>query len=192
MDIDPIIAAIKARCPSFAGRVAGSAEYAALPEAAKMAMPAAYVIPMDDEAGEQESANGYKQAVREVFAVIAVLSNTTDERGKAAISTIHSLRTELFSALLAWAPDEEHDIIEYERGQLLHVDRARLYYQFEFRTETELREADTYQAVANDALPAFTEMGIDVDTIDPHDPNLGSSGPDGTIEVKVDPIPIEQ
>ena len=51
--IDAIITALRARATSFGGRVAGAAEYKRLPEAANLIMPAAYVIPMDEDAGEQ-------------------------------------------------------------------------------------------------------------------------------------------
>lgn len=186
--IETIIEALKTRAPSFVGRVGGAAAYKPLEPAANLVMPAAYVIHMDDEAGPQTSSNGYNQVVDDVFAVIVVLSNTPDERGQTALSSIHSIRAELWAALLAWQPDTEHGAIEYRGGQLLDLDRARLYYQFEFSTRTEISEADTWQGIANAALPAFTTMEIQVDTIDPFDPNRvapGERGPDGTIDATV-------
>lgn len=192
--IDAIITALKARAASFGGRVAGAAEYKRLPETANLAVPAAYVIPMDDDAGEQSSQNGYRQTVTDTFAVVVVLSNTPDERGQTAITGKDAIRAELWTALLAWQPDAEHGPIEYAGGQLLDLDRARLYYQFEFSAETEIRETDTHQAVANAALPAFVDMQIEVDTIDPFDPNRvapGATGPDGTIDATV-LVPVPQ
>lgn len=189
--IDVIIAALRARATSFGGRIAGAAEYKRLPETANLTVPAAYIIPMDDEAGGQESKNGYQQTVRDSFAVVVVLSNTPDERGQSSITSTLAIRAELWAALLAWAPDASHGPIVYEGGQLLDLDRARLYYQFEFSAETEILEEDTWQKTANAALGAFIDMNITVDAIDPFDPNRGATGPDGTAEAVV-LVPVPQ
>lgn len=190
MDLTTVISALKARCPSFGAapnrRFAGAAEFAALSEAAKLELPSGYVIPLDDEPSDQESQNGYRQAVRDVFGVVVVISNVPDERGQTSIGSIHVLRNELFKALLAWVPMADYGPIEYRGGTLLHVDRARLYYQFEFSTEFSVGEADTWQAIANGLLPAFRELGINLDAIDPYDPNLVVIGPDGRVEVAAD------
>lgn len=186
MDITAIITALKARTvATFAERIAGAAEFKQLPEAANLVMPAAYVVPLDDDAGEQQSENGYSQIVRDGFGVVVVISNTPDERGQGSIVSVSAIRAVLWAALLAWKPDATHGPIQYEGGQLLAMDRARLYYQFEFSAATEITEADTYQAVVNGALDAFKTIKIDVDMIDPFDPNrvpAGEQGPDGTID----------
>lgn len=185
-----IVEALKTRTnATFAGRIAGAAEFAVLSPDAKLAMPAAYVIPLDDSAQPNTSDNGYSQLVRDGFAVIVVLSNTSDELGNSSVAQVQPIRNVLNAALLSWKPDSEHGPIEYEGGQLLDIDRARLYYQFEYACETQFTEADTYQAIVNAALPAFTKLHTDVDTIDPFDPNrvgAGETGPDGTIEVSLD------
>lgn len=162
MDLLAIIAAIKARCASFAEHVAGAAEYKRLPDSTNMAMPAAYVIPLDDNPEASQSSNGRRQQLRDSFAVVVVLSNTADERGQGSITSVRAIRKELWAALLGWNPDADHGPIEYEGGQLIDLDRARLYYQFEFSAETEIAEADTWQGVDNAALPAFTEVGLTV------------------------------
>lgn len=189
MDITAIINALKDRTvPTFNGHVAGAAEFKRLPESANLVMPAAYVIPLDDDAGEQQSENGYSQIVRDGFAVIVVVSNTSDERGQGGIVSVSAIRSVLWSALLSWAPDASHGPIVYEGGQLIDMDRARLYYQFEFSAPTEITEADTWQAVVNSQLDAFTQVHLDVDMIDPFDPNrvpAGERGPDGTIDAGV-------
>lgn len=162
MDIALIIAALKTRCASFGGRVAGAAEYKRLPEAANLDMPAAYVIPLDENPDAVQSHNGYRQVVRDSVAVVVVLANTADERGQGSITSVRAIRTELWAALLGWEPDADHGRIEYEGGQLLDLDRARLYYQFEFAAETEIIESDTWQGDSNAALPAFTDLGLTV------------------------------
>lgn len=186
MNITTLIDALKTRCvASFGGRVAGAAEYKRLSDVANLVMPAAYVIPLDDNAGAKDSQNGYSQTITDSFAVIVVLSNTPDERGQGSITAIEPLRAVLWGALLGWRPDTFYGPITYEGGQLLDLDRARLYYQFEFSAQTEITEADTWQGATNAALGAFTEMKIELDAIDPRDPNLAATGPDGTIEATV-------
>lgn len=190
-----IVEALKTRTnATFAGRIAGAAEFAMLAPDAKLTLPCAYVIPLDDSAAANNSDNGYSQIIRDAFAVIVVLSNAADELGKSSIAQVIPTRSMLSAALLSWSPDSEHGPIEYEGGQLLDVDRARLYYQFEFACETQLTEADTYQDIVNGALGAFTSVKLDVDMTSPFDPNrvaTGATGPDGTIEASLT-IPLSQ
>lgn len=181
-----IAEAIKVRCLSFAGRVSVSAEFALIENAAKMVLPAAYVVMLDDSAADNTSDNGYQQIIADTFAVVVLLSNAVDELGKSSITQIIPLRSELCKGLLSWAPDTEHGEIEYSGGQLLAVDRGITYYQFEFTAPTELTEADTYQETVNSALPAFEGLNINVDAIDPHDPNVAASGPDGKLEARLE------
>lgn len=183
-----IVEALKARTAStFGGRIAGAAEFAVIEQDAKLIYPCAYVILLDDAAEPNTSDNGYKQTVRDAFAVIVLLSNSADELGNSSVVQVLPIRNVLNRALLSWQPDSEHGPIEYEGGQLLTVDRARLYWQYEYSAETEFTEADTYQSVANAALSDFTKVHIDVDAIDPYDPNLAvAHGPDGKIEASID------
>jgi hypothetical protein len=182
VNLTTVIAAVKTRCASFGSRVAGAAEFKVLPEAANLTVPAAYVLPLDDNPGPNRSGTGYRQTVREGFAVVVVLSNTTDERGQAAVSSVHSLRAELWAALLGWQHEADAGPCEYEGGSLLHLDRARLYYQFEFAADIEVDTAQTWQGASLSAAPSFTEIQIEVDAIDPFDPNTGATGPDGKTE----------
>ncbi len=191
MKLAPLVEAIRQRCPSFAGRAAGAAEFKVLPEAANLAVPAAYVIPLDDHTEPQRSQNGYRQVLRDSFAVVMAISNSADERGQGAINSVHDLRAELWKALLGWEMDAAYSPIEYEGGQLLHLDRARLYYQCEFAADVEIVTPDTYHGEQLAAAPAFTTVQIRVDAIDPMaDPNIKYPGPDGRIETELTiPVP---
>lgn len=204
MNLDNVIERIRATCPSFAQRVAGAAEFAALPQNAKVALPAAFVIPMDDRAGEQESQNRYRQALTDRVAVVMVLDNSADRRGQAAVTTVHSLRAELWRSLLLWPPGPEYDGLIYEGGQGLLMDGARLYYQLEFAAETELDVEDTAQPGMKEALPHLAGIHVRADVIDPMfdpnnvpgqnydpaQPNPRTAGPDGRAEAGAD-IPLE-
>lgn len=186
MNFSVVIAQLRARAPIFEKRVGGSANFKVLPEAANLKTPAAYVMPLAEQPGDQQSSTGYQQAVKEQFAVIVVLDNTVDERGQVAAASLHALRQALFKALLGFQVAPDHDVIAFEGGELLHLDRARLYYQFEFSSEYAISTEDTWIPDRNAAFPDFMGLDITVDTIDPFDPNLTpDGGPDGRPEAKL-------
>lgn len=180
MNLANIVQAVKSRCASFSNRVAGAAEFKLLPESAALPVPAAYVVPLD-ESTEPVQGNNNRQTIRESFAVIVALK-PEDARGQGATQSLHALRAELFLALLGWCPDTDYTEIEYEGGQLLQMDRGRMWFQFEFASEWSIDSSDTYQGAAQDALPPFEGINLEVDFIDPFDPNRADIGPDGTID----------
>ena len=193
MNLSLIIAQLRTYCTTFQNRVGGAADWNVIPEASALAVPCAYVIPLDDNPGEQQSKNGYRQAVRDGFAVILRVSNTGDERGQAAQSSVDALRAEVFAALLGWQPSSAYDAIEYEGGNLLQMNRAVLDYQLEFSAVMELDETDTWITRRNTALPALDTIHVDVDAIDPFaDPNLEQPGPDGRIEFVLHETDLDQ
>lgn len=204
MNLDIVIAQLRQRASVFAQRVAGAARFEILPEAANLAVPAAYVLPLTEQPQEQFSQNGYQQTVREGFAVVVVLSNRSDERGQAAASNLDTMRTALFKALLGFQPSPAHDVIAFEGGQILHLDRQRLYYQFEFSVDYALSTEDTWIPDRNTALPDFKGVDLRLDAIDIFDPNTpladhpddpaaypGGAGPEGRAEAgaAIDPTP---
>lgn len=185
MNLNTIINQLRLHCPSFGGRVAGSARFKRLPEDANLLVPAAYVIPLDDNPGDSLSLNDVRQMLVESFAVIVVISNVPDERGQAAVNSAHdTIRAEIWKALLGWQPDKViYNGITYQGGNLLDLDRSRLWYQFDFGAEMQIGPEDGWQAIELDALPPFDGMNIKWDYIDPAaDPNLQYPGPDGRIE----------
>lgn len=189
MNLAQIILELRARCTAQFGtpaRVGGAAEFRLLPEAANLTVPAAYVLPLDENVAEQQSETDYLQIVTDNFAVIVVLSNVADERGQAAANNVHDMRAALWAALLG-LQIPPYDAIQYAGGQVLQVDRARLYYQFEFSADYTIDRSDTRQDLDLAALPAFTKLHLDVDAIDPM--ALPSPGPDTRIEhvLEIDP-----
>lgn len=156
MKISPLIAAIRQRCPMFGGRVAGASEFKPLAENSKLGLPAAYVIPLDDNAEENRSQTDYWQKITDAFAVVVVVNNTQDARGQASVDVIEEAREALWKALNGWSPDEKkYDGITYQGGNLLDMNRAHLYYQFEFSAEFEIGPEDARQWTDLEALPEF-------------------------------------
>lgn len=185
MQLETVVAALRTRCPSFFQRIAGAAEFKMLPESASLAVPCAFVIPIDDNPGDAMSQNDVRQALTDSFAVVIAVNNKPDERGQSASNDVHNLRAELWHALLGWRPSLDYNGITYEGGTLLQVDRARLWYQFEFGADMEIGPEDGYQATELAGLAAFEGATIKVDEIDPAaDPNLHYPGPDGRIETQ--------
>ena len=189
MQLEPVIAALKARCAAFNNRISGAAQFKLLPETMQLTVPCAYVIPLDDAPQESRSLNSIRQPMVDSFAVIVALSNTPDEKGQAATHSVDSLRTALWAALLGWRPADRYDGINYEGGTLLQVDRARLWYQFEFGALMEIEPGDGWQDIDLATLPHLDVVNVQIDAISPQfDPNLASIGPDGRIEQTV-PVP---
>lgn len=182
MNINVVIEHLRQHCPLFGGRVAGAARFKHLDENTSLESPAAFVIPMDDEPGERMSLNDVRQPVTESFAVVVALDNTPDERGQNAANAAHdAVRGQLWAALLGWQPDgkAENSLyrgIEYQGGSLLVLDRARLWYQFDFGAYREISPDDGWQGIELDSLPHYDGATIKVDYIDP------GQGPDGRIE----------
>lgn len=184
MQLELIIPALRARCAVFSNRVAGAAQFKLLPENAALAVPCAFVIPLDDSPKEPKSQNSIRQELNDSFAVIVAISNLGDEKGQGGALSIHTIRAALWGALLGWNPSEDYAGITYEGGQLLSLDRARIWYQFEFAAEMEIGPEDGYQEDELATLPHFDGANFRADFIDPADPNLASPGPDGRIEIE--------
>lgn len=199
MNLDSVITRLRQACPGFANRVAGAAEFSSLTPNAKVAVPAAFVIPSSDQVGDQESGNRYRQSLVDRIAVVVVLDNSADRRGQAASGDVHTMRAELWQALLLWPPGPEYDGLIYEGGQILQMDAARLYYQFEFSAESEIGVEDTAQPGMVAALPQLQSIHVRADVLNPmvdpnnvpgqnHNPaqpNPRRTGPDGRIEAGV-------
>ena len=180
MKLIPIIAHLRAQCPSFADRVAGAAEYKVVPGSTSLAVPCAFVVPLDDNPEQNATQNSVSQLLSDAFAVIVALDNRADERGQASSDAHHDIRTELWKALLGWEPAEDYGPMRYEGGSLIELDRGRLWYQFEFSSDFQIGSEDGYQQEALDALPHFEGATIKVDVIDPI--AQPAPGPDGRIE----------
>lgn len=181
MILDLIISALRKRCKTLDGRVAGAAQWAGLTEDENPALPAAYVVPLREDAGPNESQVSYYQTITNTFGVILLVPNFADERGQDASRWIELLKPEVFKAILSWTmkPRDEHGPIIFEGGSLIYMDDARAAYQLEFSFETYLDTSDTYQEVELNALPEFEGADIDVDCIDP---STTKGKPDGILE----------
>ncbi|MNJ27347.1 hypothetical protein D3C77_218500 [compost metagenome] len=187
MKISPVIAHLREHCPSLHQRVTGGIDLDAVSESVLLKNPSAYVIAADDKASENQAENAVIQDVEDRFEVVLVM-DTKDERGQQAVDLLHDFRKELWRALVGWRPGADYDPIVYDGGGLVLINRARVVYRFSFSTAFQLgRNAstdppETWHEYELDGLPLFTGATINMDCIDPADPNLQYPGPDGRIE----------
>jgi hypothetical protein len=165
LNLDVAILRIKALCPLFSGNVAGAAEYQkGVHDQAWLPTPAAYVIPLDDEAQENADLQGVDQVTIERIGVIVMFSNavgvaTGDRRGQTTSQQFNPIKWQLRSALLNWRPNSSQDnpgvVLPTDpgadhsargfyagSGRLIDFDLARLFYQWEFALEVKISDAD--------------------------------------------------
>lgn len=165
MNLDVVISRLKALVPMFNGNVAGAAEYElGVHNQAWLPLPAAYVVPLDDEAHENTNMSGIQQTTIERIGVIVVFSNAAavaagDRRGQTATDLYNPTRWQLFTALLNWRanssddnpglilptdPGADHSYrgMFFSGGKILGFDLARLTYQWDFGLEVLLTDAD--------------------------------------------------
>ncbi|MBI0275664.1 hypothetical protein I6H07_07410 [Hafnia alvei] len=182
MNLRLVIDALRERILDFGGRVYGAAEFAPINAVGQTAIPAAWVVPMHDQTHPQKSQTDYWQNCDDCFSVIVVLSNQSDELGFDAVNNaIHVIRSKLFGALLGWRPAPEYTRgIEYVGGILMDMNRAVMYYKFDFMGSFEITEEMTWQFIELSELPFLETVHVNVDLLDP------GSGPDGTIEFQAD------
>ncbi|MCK0543868.1 hypothetical protein JTE78_14015 [Pseudomonas syringae pv. aptata] len=189
MKITPIVAHLQATCPSFAGRISAGIDWAAVALGDQLAHPSAYVIATGDQSTANDLQNVIRQSITDTIDVVVVLDGG-DKRGQEASDQLHALRAELWRALVGWNPDHDYDAMQYTGGALVQISGDRVTYRFGFAAQFQLgrntsdQPAETWHEAYLDGLPGFTGATIEMDCVDPADPNLKSPGPDGRIEAK--------
>ncbi|AZL68788.1 phage tail terminator protein [Pseudomonas oryziphila] len=190
MRITPIIEHLKAECPQFEGRIAGGLDWDPVKGSQQLKAPAAFVIPVGDQADEPMAQNAAAQVVRDSFDVCVVLDNK-DERGQAVADLVHHIRTTLCRALMGFPLDDAEPIC-YDRGDLILLDRAKVVYGYRFYADSQLGgfgsdatdDPQTWPELEHSRLPPLEGIDTRVDFIDPMvDHNLSPTGPDGRVEI---------
>ena len=122
--------------------VKGAADFAAAGMDGVKQLPAAFVIPLAESAGEQQHATmSTQQGMRSTFGVILAAQNLRDARGDKALASIIELRRAVFAALYGWQPAEDFDPCEYSGGRILQLDNQVLWWQDDFVTQSIIRSA---------------------------------------------------
>lgn len=128
-----VIPRIRAQCPIFGSRVAGSATYRQVSLQDDFPVPHAFVMPLGETADGDVMVSALDQELTTRFAVVVAVANTSDERGQAAAEAIFDARAQLLAALVGWTPNATFAPVLY-RGMPddPDVNRARAWAQFDF------------------------------------------------------------
>jgi hypothetical protein len=163
--IGPTIDHLRTYCPPFAGRVAGAADFRQGLQNynTSMVLPAAYVVALGQEAPPNANMIGYWQIVQKTLGVIVELDATADRRGQNPAMSYDAIEAALFSSLINWAPEDcrvpNRQGYQFAGGHFLDLDRARLFYQWEFLLPWQLTEDDGW----HDPAEPIDLLGIEVD-----------------------------
>lgn len=171
---------------ALGGRIAGVADFArGLETVTNMPLPCAYVYPLTDEAEPNTDLNGDQQIFWESFAVTVEFDQTrtslADSRtGFAGVNQVNNMKKAIWKAILNWQPPSNADRaprgIEYVGGELLSFDRARLFWQYTFRQQALVTDADGFwqvppdltdiQVTVADGPGGETLMNLDINRLD--------------------------
>lgn len=133
MQLGPIITHLKINCPALR-QVGGAAEFSALPETGPQAVPAAFVVPLEERAGHNTLDTGISQRVDTRFGVILAVRNLRDGVGAAANDDLETLRRAIKDALLGWRPTGADDVCTFGGGRVLQLANQVLWWQDDFLT----------------------------------------------------------
>jgi hypothetical protein len=206
--IGPTIEQLRANCPPFAGNVAGAADFrqGLVNYNANMKLPAGYVVPLDQtveddgyQAGNQVM-TGLIQTIRKTIGIIVEFDATGDRRGQEPVMDYDTMEDALFSALLNWVPvlcrSPNGQGFAFEGGRFLDLDRARLFYQWEFTFRYQIDFTDGWPG--DQGVP-LTGIEVDIYTAPPFAPLPPADGspPAAVIVIPtsdepVSPAPLEE
>lgn len=172
MNLDLVITQLRTYCTVLGGRVGGSADFDVGTEAViaftdpvtnRLTYPAAVVIPLDDETRDDDQAQSgaLDQALTERIGVVVEFDATADRRGQGGVDQVQAMKYALFAAILNWNPSPGQSVrgLRYGGGRLLKLDRARLFWQFEFTLDVWLTDGDGFPISGDpltDALGSFS------------------------------------
>ena len=146
------ISQLRANAPIFAGRVAGAAEfYTGLKNYnTSLPLPAAYVLPLGQDAEANQVWNGLIQIVHKSIGVAVELDAQQDRRGQAPAMDFEAIEAQIFASVLNLEVDECRQLrgTSFSGARYLDLDRARLFYQWEFSLDWQITDADGVQPVS--------------------------------------------
>lgn len=151
---------LREACPEFEGRVAGAADFrAGLQDYnASLKAPAAYVIPLDQTSNGNQTMIGLVQVVQRTVGVVVEFDARADRRGQAPAMDYDRTQTLLCKALLNFGTPFFGRIANNQGywlsgGRMLDLDRARLFYQWEFTLDWQLDDCnDGWQPPSEDLV----------------------------------------
>jgi hypothetical protein len=115
-----------------------------------MPLPAAYVLPLTQEAGPNLIWNGLIQIIQKGVGVAVELDAQQDRRGQKPVMDFDTIEAQLFRSVLnLLLPGCNMTRGVYFTGaRYLDLDRARLWYQWEFGLDWQVDDTDGVQPVS--------------------------------------------
>lgn len=145
MLLSEVVTKLRAASTRFGNRVAGVADLNIILEEETLTSECAFVLYLGDFCKDNEYDGGINQHVKEKFGVVVALRNDlsmADKAGLAAIDAIHTVRVQLWSALLGWTMDDAEDLVSYAGCSLIKMNRSWLWYRFEFTSGIRVTDED--------------------------------------------------
>jgi len=150
--LGPLVLKIRLAETRFENRIGGAAELA-LAMTYTLQKEMAFVVQMAETAGQNKYDSGINQLITERFAVIVAINNASsdkDKLGLTAYDSLYEIRAEIFKAILGWQMNGAESLVSYAGGRVVRVDRAYLWYQFEFLVDTRISDDDGIDVGAED------------------------------------------
>lgn len=189
MVVDATIAQLRANCPPLAGRVAGAADFALglRNYNENMPLPACYVVPLDQDSPGNLVMTGIVQVVQKTIGVIVEFDARPDRRGQAPVMNYDAMEAAIFGAILNWLPVPCATVnlqgYWFVGGRFLDLDRARLFYQWEFALNWQLTDDDAWVAEDEGDL---LEIEVDIYSVPPEMSDQIAAGDDPAAIIKLD------
>ena len=114
--------------------IGGAAEFQAAAEANPAAVPAAFVITLDESAGPSLVVPVVEQRVAVNVGIVLVVRNVSDATGAASQVDMEALRAKVKAKLLGWSPADGCDALERSRSHLLAFKQGHMWWQDAYTT----------------------------------------------------------
>lgn len=133
-----IIPRIRAECPIFSNRVAGTAKLRLVFDQNDLPVPHAFFTPRGSDATGDDTTSPLDQEIIRRFTVTVAVANISDDRGQGAAEALCDVEAELVAALVGWSPEDGvYDPIRFlGTPDEIDVSRARAWADFDFETRT--------------------------------------------------------
>ena len=171
MIIDATIQQLRTYCPLLGGRVAGTADFRQGLENynAALAQPAGYVVPLDQDSDGNTVMIGLIQVVTKRIGVIVEFDARADRRGQWPTMNYDLMEAGIMAAILNWRPVECRTLNQqgfwFHGGRFLDLDRARLFYQWEFALNWQITDDDGW----HDPDYPLVSVEVDIFKVPPQD-----------------------
>ena len=187
--IGSFIASLRANAPIFNGRIAGAAEfYRGLRDYnTSMSMAAAYVLPLGQDAEPNRTYGGLMQIVHKSIGIAVQLDAQRDRRGQDPVMDFEIIETQIMASCLNLYIGECRMTqgAYFTGARYLDLDRARLWYQWEFGIDWQLTDLDGVQP------PSIPLETIEVDIFGPHGPPAVGTPPAAVVVIPTGDAPID-